>query len=218
MNKHVRFGLKYSAIFIFTFILTGFLGLGAAAYIGIRHFHKEAPTDPNMNEVAKISEGYLAEIGTFEGLFAQIQGKKMPPLCSTICNPVGLDEDELINGKTDYLVSYYKETGNRAFKDPLFRFKLEQMSLVSRTLPPSMRSVMNDILKEEGRESKSKVWLALRLETTLLANLPSLSTRLNSFKEQTEQLEQFRSLIKACHTGTSPKKVSSQCESSLFRL
>ncbi|WP_413575797.1 hypothetical protein ACLVWU_15625 [Bdellovibrio sp. HCB290] len=217
MNKYLRFWLKYSAIFLSTFCLTVFIAIGIVAYLGIDHFHQQAPNDPNLNEVAKISEGYLEEIGTFEELFAQIQGKKLPPFCSTICNPVGLDQDELINGKTDYLVSYYKESGNRALKDPLFRFKLEQMSLVSRTLPSSMRTVMNDILKEDGRETKSKVWLALRLETAILVNLPSLPSRLNSFKEQTEQLEHFRTLIRACHTGGNPKKISSQCEARLHR-
>ncbi|MBO9665759.1 MAG: hypothetical protein J7501_02980 [Bdellovibrio sp.] len=205
--------LKYFAIFLLTLCVTGLGALSVASYYGISQLHEQMPKDHNLGAVAKISEGYLKELETFDSLFAQVQGKKMPALCSTICNPVGLDQEELINGKTDYLESYYKETGNKAFKDPLFRFKLEQMSLVSRTLPPSVRSVVNDILKEEGRDQRNKLWLAVRLETSVLMSLPGLSSRLQTFKEHSEQLEQLRTMIKACHTGTSPKKISSQCES-----
>jgi hypothetical protein len=208
--KLFRFLVKYSILFIVTFCVTGLLGLGLASYYVISHL-QEAPknSDHNLAAVLKIGEGYIQELNTFDSMYKGFQNKQMPPLCSTICNPVAINQSQLIEERTPYLESYYKNNGAKSFKDPLFRFKLEQMSLVSKVVPMPLREVVTDILKDHSEQNK--ILLALRLETSVLSTLPSLSERLQIYREESNRLTLVRAWMKACQVSGNIKKISQEC-------
>lgn len=208
--KFLRFLVKYSILFIVTFCVTGLLGLGIASYYVINHLQAAPKTsDHNLTAVLKIGEGYIQELEKFDSMYKDLQSKQMPPLCSTICNPVAISQNQLIEERTPYLESYYKNNGAKSFKDPLFRFKLEQMSLVSKVVPIPLREVMTDILKDHAEQNK--IMLALRLESSVLSTLPSWPDRLHTYREESNRLTLVRAWIKACQMGGNIKKISQEC-------
>jgi len=208
--KFLNFLLKYSIVFLVTFGVTCLLGLGVASYYVINHL-QAAPknSDHNLTAVLKIGEGYIQELDAFDAIYKGLQDKQMPPLCSTLCNPVSISQNQLIDERTPYLASYYQTNGTKSFKDPLFRFKLEQMSLVSKTIPGSLREVVIDILKDDSHQNK--LLLALRLEKSILGTLPSWPERLQSYREGSNRLTLVRAWIKACQIGGNSKKISQDC-------
>lgn len=208
--KLLNFLLKYSIIFLITLGVTGLLGGGVASYYVINHL-QAAPknADHNLAAFLKIGEGYIQELDAFDSIFKSLEDKQIPPLCTTLCNPVAISQNQLIEERTPYLASYYQTNGAKSFRDPLFRFKLEQMSLVSRTIPVSLREVVVDILKEDSHQNK--LLLALRLEKSILGTLPSLPERLQSYREGSNRLTLVRAWMKACQVGGNSKKIVQDC-------
>ncbi|UYL09087.1 hypothetical protein B9G69_000665 [Bdellovibrio sp. SKB1291214] len=210
--KLFKFLAKYTLIFAVVSIVTVFTAIGGATYYVLNHIHEENENNHNLHEVMKIGEGYIDELQSFEGLQKMLQNKKMPPFCKTICNPSSLNQDMLLTERTQYLTQFYKATGPQALQDPLFRFKLEQMGSVAKAVPDSVRGVIKDVLDKDGIKSKNKVLLALKVETTLLTELPTLSERLESFKADSERLDLARTWIKACQSGANSKKIMTECQ------
>ncbi|WP_413558596.1 hypothetical protein [Bdellovibrio sp. HCB209] len=210
--KVFKFIAKYALIFIVVSVITVLAAIGGVAYYALNNLHTEAKTNQNLVDVMKIGENYVAELESFENLQRQLQNKKMPPFCKTLCNPTELDQDALLNERTPYLTQFYKASGHRALQDPMFRFKLEQMSSVSRAVPPSVRDLMKDILNPQTFESQNKALLAIKVETALLMNLPSAQSRLDSFKSDNDKLSMARDWIKACQKGANSKKITADCE------
>ena len=208
--KLLNFLLKYSIVFLVTLGVTCLLGLGVASYYIIDHL-QGAPkkSDHNLAAVLKIGEGYIQELNAFDSIYQSLQDKQMPPFCATLCNPVAISQNQLIEERTPYLASYYKANGAKSFKDPFFRFKLEQMSLVSKVIPGSLREVVVDILKDDSHHNK--LLLALRLEKSILVTLPSLPERLQSYREGSNRLTLVRAWMKACQVGGNSKKISQDC-------
>lgn len=208
--KLLNFLLKYSILFLVTLGVTGLLGLGVVSYYVINHLQAATKnSDHNLAAVLKIGEGYIQELDAFDSIYKSVQDKQMPPFCATLCNPVALSQNQLIEERTSYLASYYQTNGAKSFKDPLFRFKLEQMSLISKTIPGSLREVVVDILKDDSHQNK--LLLALRLEKSILGTLPSLPERFQSYREGSNRLTLVRAWMKACQVGRNSKKISQDC-------
>ncbi|MFM6930207.1 MAG: hypothetical protein ACKOX6_17175 [Bdellovibrio sp.] len=208
--KALRFLLKYSVLFLVTFGVTCLLSLGVASYYVVNHI-QSAPrnSDYNLTAVLKIGEGYIQELNTFDSIYKGLQDKKMPPFCTTLCGPAAISQSQLIQERTPYLASYYQTNGTKSFKDPLFRFKLEQMLLISKTIPDSLREVVMDILKQNSEQNK--LLLALRLEKSILSTLPSWPERLQSYREGSNRLTLVRAWMKACQARGTPQKISQEC-------
>ncbi|MGE5085037.1 MAG: hypothetical protein ACM3MG_01970 [Bacillota bacterium] len=208
--KICRFLLKHSILFILTLAVTGFVFLGIVSFFAVDQL-QSAPknSEHNLNAVLKIGKSYLSELSTFDSLHQTLEHKQMPPVCSTLCNPVVINQGQLITERTPYLESYYKVNGTNSFKDPLFRFKLEQMSAVSKAIPTDLREVFTDILEENPKQSKLQ--LALRLEAAILTALPSLPQHYETFREESNRLTLVRAWMKACRVGGNAKKISQEC-------
>ncbi|WP_413585261.1 hypothetical protein [Bdellovibrio sp. HCB274] len=210
--KVLKVAAKYTAIFIAVSIVTTLTAVGGVTYYVLNNLHEEQKQNHNLQEVMKIGEGYVLELESFNSLKQILENKNMPPFCKTLCNPSELDQDQLINERTAYLTTFYKTAGNRALKDPRFRFKLWQMSVASKVVPDSVRDLLKDILNKDTLSNKNKVLLTLQVESTLLTQLPTISQRLESFKAENDRLELARSWIKACQNGANAKKIISDCE------
>ncbi len=203
---------KHLLLFAVISTITLFLAVGGVTYYVLNHIHDENDDNHNLHEVMKIGEGYVEELESFAGLEKVLQNKTMPPFCKTICNPTSISPELLLNERTPYLTEFYNSTGTKALQDPMFRFKIWQMNSVSRAIPVPVREILKDVLNKEALASKNKVLLALQVETVLLTNLPSIQSRLDAYKADSERQNLARNWIKACQMGGNSKKIIAECE------
>ena len=174
-----------------------------------------AAGDPNLRSLVTIGSSYKAEFAVFDQMLAEIAKKKSPEFCHIICNPSYLDQERLKEERSHYLKAYYKEHGMRALEDPGFRMKLAEIHFLSGLFPHSFRELLSEIESLHGPNSseQSRLSLAVKLEMSVLREMPSMSFKLQSMKAEADKLANIRGLVKSCQQGTlSPKAVRTQCE------
>lgn len=241
--KFVQSVLKYLGFFFMGVIVCAIVGLTGISYYAIDQLTKatapeakptkkmpiakasmmpqleerskdpEAP-NPNLKELANIGFSYDAEFAIFDKLADEISKKSLPEICATLCNPSYLDRERLSTERSAYLAAYYKQEGTRALQDPDFRMKLEEIAFLSRLFPPSFRFILKqiDLAHQKGKEV-DKFALAVHLEISVIKEISSLTTRLESMKQEAEKLKVLRELVRSCERGLPRKKLIADCES-----
>ncbi|KYG63393.1 hypothetical protein AZI85_05005 [Bdellovibrio bacteriovorus] len=177
---------------------------------------KNTDVNPNLRELTHIGHNYVTELNLFDELASSIAQKNMPEICSVLCNPSYMDRERLTNERTQYLVHYYKNEGARAFTDPIFRVKLEEVGLLSALFPVSFRNVLSQIEAANAETTTQKLALAVQLQTAVLKEATSFSDRIETAKQDNEKLKILRELTRSCERGLkSRKQVISECHSEL---
>jgi hypothetical protein len=174
-------------------------------------------TEYNLQEVSSVASEYSDEIESFEGLVHEIAGKKMPTLCSTVCNPSTLDQDKLRELRMDYLDAFYRAQGSHAFADPIFRLKLEELSFISKAFPKPLRVVLQEIddVRELPVEKQQKWKLALHLEGAVFAEMSTFRTRYRELRTDSRRIKRLRAIIQECRLTPNQKKIISECQSKI---
>ncbi|QDK36727.1 hypothetical protein DOE51_03475 [Bdellovibrio sp. NC01] len=158
--------------------------------------------DHNIKEVSRLGQKYILEIEQFEQISADIQKRKSPPLCSTLCNASALDHERFLNERGEYLQSFYKTQKASALQDPSFRMKMEELGFFNKAFPKSMRMIMTDIWNAPTGTSNFK--LALRLEGVVLSEMTGIKTHWAQIQSESRKLDVLRGLMSSCNTV--PKK------------
>ncbi|WP_373998944.1 hypothetical protein [Bdellovibrio bacteriovorus] len=177
---------------------------------------KNTDVNPNLRELTHIGHNYVAELNLFDELASSVAQKNMPEICSVLCNPSYMDRERLTNERTQYLVHYYKNEGSRAFTDPIFRVKLEEVGLLSALFPVSFRNVLSQIEAAHAETTTQKLALAVQLQSAVIKEATSFSDRIETAKQDNEKLKILRELTRSCERGLkSRKQVISECHSEL---
>ncbi len=208
--------LRYLGLFI---IVCVFTVLGSSTVLSyytahkLTHIVRSAPeSEPNLISVLNISNRYLRDLREFELLLAQINDdNKVPSICSTLCLPSSFEMDQYKEDRMAYLKGFYKNFGAAALRDPEFLMRLKEFSFVNGSIPPSVRSILDE-LSAEGNPSTPL--LALQLEGAFLAETPFLRRRYENTLSGLESLETLRKLAKSCERIPNPESLSKECEAS----
>jgi hypothetical protein len=171
--------------------------------------------DPNLRSLLAIGRDYQKEFTVFDQMLVDITKKKVPSFCTIVCNPSFLDNERLKTERSHYLKEYYRNQGQHALLDPMFRLKLEEIGFLSSLFPVPLRNLLSEIEQhnQPGTPEQSRLALAVKLEMSVLKEAKSLATKIESIKAEADKLEAVRRLIKSCQEGTlSAKAVRAQCD------
>lgn len=212
--KFIFTTVKYITFFLLGALTCFVLGTSAVSYIAIEEI--ATSENPNIKDLSRIAGSYVEELNKFDALTADLSGKNIPAICSTLCNASFMDKHRLREERTHYLVAYYKQQGPRALQDPAFLLTLDEIGFISRLFPRSLRDLLLEIeqLKQSPNESQ-KILLALKAETAALTEIASLGFDLDELKKSSQRLKSLRELSRSCQRGMPRKQVISECNSQM---
>ena len=245
MVRFVKSTLKYFLFFILGIIVTALVAVTGISYYAVDQLSKAtqeepalagkkkkkvvdensdvpsvkaAAVNPNIKEVVKITLTYDQEFQVFDQLAQEVRQKSVPNICTTLCNPIHLDEERLKTERSTYLADYYKQEGGRALQDPLFLLKLEEIGYLSRLFPPSLRDILKQIdhLKLTPNDETQKWILATKTQAAVFRELSTFYSLQDKLVKDADRIKQLRGLLRKCQAGDNPKKIIAECQAQVY--
>lgn len=238
--KLIKSIFKYIGFFILGIVTCAFVGATVASYYAVDQLAKAtAPQEadekipvanaslipllessvqaasinnPNFKEAIRIGSRNIDIFSSFDDFIATV-GTPSRSLCSTVCNPSRLDKERLNTDGVAYLIEFYEQERSRAFEDPLFRLRYEEIRFLSQLVPTSLRKVVARIDQSHNQEKLNRLALALQLEFAVAQEATGFYMRAESYKQEDRKLKDLRDLVESCQHGAPHKKVISECHS-----
>ncbi|MEN0058731.1 MAG: hypothetical protein AAGB31_07840 [Bdellovibrio sp.] len=217
--------LKSLFVCIGSFILGAlvclFLGGWALSFYAVDFIHQAAlPTPPpsvnvNLHEITLLSLEYIKELNAADELEKQVSQLNPPPLQDIICHKKTVatpsaaeasdasdsEVSEVAVPRTYHLEKYFKQAGASAARDPWFLLRLEEVKLLSRIFPSSMRELFQETahFSSSPQTVISQAVLALRLQITIYREAAQLALQWEDLETKVESLKQLRIQARQCH-------------------
>ncbi|HWU43939.1 MAG TPA: hypothetical protein VN132_10895 [Bdellovibrio sp.] len=176
---------------------------------------KERNFDPNVQELARLSEAYIEELQSFTELSQELAKKKMPPFCSSLCKESSFELEKFSADRANYLKDFYHVHKAQALNDPQFRLKIEELSVLNKVFPKDLREWLDEIF--DNSDSDKRLARAFHFEVLLVKNLFVLPKRWHELQKENQKLQVLRDLMKACQSENDSdekldKKLIEECK------
>lgn len=214
--KALKVLLKIIAVIALAAVFSVLVSTTAVSYFAVTALTKipqEQPgVDHNLKELTRIGQTYIQELESFEQINQDLQKRKVPPICSTVCNGSSMDLEKFSNERQHYLHQFYQSQKAQALNDPQFRIKLEELSFIAKAFPKSVRTLLTESLESTEGKTPDHLKLTLHFESVMLSELAGFKNHWAQLKADNEKLDALRTIVKSCRAGTAKKTLIQECK------